>query len=75
VRYTEGSRQFGRELDKTPSVNVNGSGKISVVVEGPPRTKAGAEGDGLFKKTEVTRQVQMEPASSGPAVAANGGEE
>jgi hypothetical protein len=62
------SYDSGRELDKTPSVNVNGSGKISVEVKAPAGTKAGAEGEGLFKKTEVTRQVQMEPASGGPAV-------
>jgi hypothetical protein len=69
-------RTAGRELDKTPSVNVNGSGKISVEVKAPAGTKAGANGDGLFKKTEITRQVQMEPAASGPpAIAANGGED
>jgi hypothetical protein len=26
-----------------------------------------AEGEGLFKKTEISRNTQMEPASSGPA--------
>jgi uncharacterized protein (TIGR02594 family) len=69
------SYESGRELDKTPSVNVNGSGKISVEVKAPAGTKAGANGDGLFKKTEISRQVQMESAASGPPAAANGGEE
>jgi hypothetical protein len=66
----------GRELDRTPSVNVNGSGKISVDVKGlTSGSKVSASGEGLFKKTEVSRQTQMEPAKSGPSVAANAGEE
>lgn len=60
----------GRELDKTPSVNVNGSGKISVEVKAPAGAKTSAEGDGLFKKTEISRQVQMEPAAGGPSAGA-----
>jgi hypothetical protein len=48
------------------TVNVNGTGKISVDVRAPRGTKVEAEAGGLFKKTEIQRNVQMEPASQGP---------
>jgi hypothetical protein len=34
----------------------------------PRGVSASAEGDGLFKQTEINRQVQMEPAREGPSV-------
>jgi hypothetical protein len=46
---------------------VEGTGKLSVHVNAPRGTKVGAEGRGIFKKTEVTRQTQMEPAASSMA--------
>jgi hypothetical protein len=57
-------------LDRASSqrVDVNGTGKISVDVRAPPMTKVAAEGDGLFKKTEVARQTQMQLAQEGPSV-------
>jgi hypothetical protein len=63
-------------LDRTPldrsaarDVNVNGTGKISVDFKNMPKGVRGdAEGEGLFKKTEVARQTAMEPAKDGPNV-------
>lgn len=50
-------------------VAVNGTGKISVDFQNMPRGVTGkAEGDGLFRRTEITRQVQMEPAVAGPSL-------
>ena len=51
------------------AVRVRGEGKISVDVKAPRGTKVKAEGGGLFKKTEVTRQSQKEPAREGPSAA------
>jgi hypothetical protein len=51
------------------SVNVNGTGKISVdFTKVPRRVRTTAEGDGLFKTTEITRQTQMKAAEEGPNV-------
>jgi hypothetical protein len=47
-------------------VKVEGTGKLTADINAPPGTKVNVEGDGLFKKTEVNRQTQMEPASVGP---------
>lgn len=57
-----------RALDRAAArdVNVNGSGKISVDVRAPAGTRVGAQGQGLFKTTEITRQTQMMPAEYGP---------
>jgi hypothetical protein len=52
----------------TQRVDVNGTGKISVDVKAPNGTKVAATGGGLFKKTEVARQTQMQPAQEGPNV-------
>jgi hypothetical protein len=54
-------------LDNQMAQKVEGTGKLSVHVNAPRGTKVGAEGGGLFKKTEVTRQTQMEPAASSMA--------
>jgi hypothetical protein len=45
---------------------VNGKGMISVDVNAPKGTRVTAEGEGLFKKTEINRQTQMEPAAQEP---------
>jgi hypothetical protein len=48
-------------------VDVNGKGKIDVDFKNMPRgVIATAEDEGLFKKTEINRQTQMEPAAVGP---------
>jgi hypothetical protein len=48
---------------------VTGNGKISVDLKNMPRgVRTTAEGEGLFKTTEITRQTQMEPAREGPSV-------
>ena len=49
-------------------VKVEGSGKLTVDVNAPKGTRVSAEGEGLFNKTEINRQTQMTPASSGPEV-------
>jgi hypothetical protein len=56
----------GRELDKAQSVNVNGTGKLSVDVRAPAGTGVSATGKGLFKEVEMNRQTTMSKASSGP---------
>lgn len=60
-----------RALDRAAArdVNVNGSGKISVDVRAPAGTKVNAQGQGLFKTTEINRQTQMLPAEYGPVAA------
>jgi hypothetical protein len=62
----------GAAMDRVANreVNVNGTGKISVDVRAPNGTNVQAQGEGLFRKTEISRQVQMEPAMSGPALPA-----
>ncbi|KYK50055.1 hypothetical protein A1D31_22345 [Bradyrhizobium liaoningense] len=48
------------------STKVEGTGKISVNVNAPKGTNVGAEGGGLFKKVEISRQTQMSEAPRGP---------
>lgn len=51
------ARTSGRELDSaTPTVN--GNGKLSVDVDAPRGVAVKAEGEGLFNKTETTRQLE-----------------
>lgn len=56
------------QLDRTQAAatKVEGTGKISVDVNAPKGTNVGAEGGGLFKKVEISRQTQMSPAKRGP---------
>ena len=51
--------------DCSRDVNVNGTGSISVDVRAPQGTNVKADSGGLFRKTEISRQVQMEPAEFG----------
>jgi hypothetical protein len=45
------------------------SGRFNVCGPNVPRgVRTSAEGDGLFKKTEITRQTQMQPAEEGLSV-------
>ena len=62
-----------QEIDRTQSAStkVEGTGKLTVDVNAPKGTRVAAEGGGLFKKTEVSRQTQMEPAKSGPSPGAD----
>jgi len=57
-----------QQLDaaQAAATKVEGTGKITVDVNAPKGTNVGAEGGGLFKKTEINRQTQMEPAARGP---------
>ena len=60
-----GKAQANRAVaDNQMTHQVNGTGKISVDVKAPANTRVAAAGGGLFKKTEITRQTQMEPAKS-----------
>jgi len=43
---------------------VEGTGKITVDVNAPKGTSVSAQGGGIFKKTEVNRQTQMEGAKT-----------
>jgi hypothetical protein len=62
-------RDMGNEVRHT----VHGTGKITVDVNAPKGTAVGAAGGGLFKATEINRNVQMEPAKAGPAADLGGG--
>jgi hypothetical protein len=55
---------FDREAKQ--SVNVRGDGTLKVDVNAPKGTSVKANGNGLFKKTEVTRRIQMQEADQGP---------
>jgi len=57
-----------RQLDQSTVAEhkVTGTGKISVDVNAPKGTNVGAEGGGLFKKVEISRQTQMSEAPRGP---------
>jgi hypothetical protein len=50
-------------MDRSLSHTVTGTGKISVDVNAPKGTNVKASGGGLFKKTEVKRQTQMDTAA------------
>ena len=63
MKITSAIRSARAGMDQTPAVAVNASGKLDVNVNAPPGTNVKAGGDGLFKNTEVTRQVQMTPAA------------
>jgi hypothetical protein len=43
---------------------VTGTGQLDVNVNAPKGTVVGAKGGGLFKRVQVSRQTQMEPAAS-----------
>jgi hypothetical protein len=77
TRDTSVDRSALAATDKTFTARVDGRGQINVDVKAPPGTKATANGEGLFKKTVMTRQTQNEPADSGPRepVSAGAGEE
>jgi hypothetical protein len=66
--FNAGGYDFRRanraQIDNGMAQRVEGTGKITVDVNAPKGTRVGAEGGGLFKKTEVQRNTQMEPAAS-----------
>lgn len=61
------SGNWRSQLDKGQSnemtSKVEGTGKLTVDVNAPKGTKVGAEGGGLFKQIEISRNVQMGKAS------------
>lgn len=60
--WAEVDRSMGREITS----RVEGSGKIDVDVRAPQGTKVSARGGGIFKRTSINRQAQMQPAQEGP---------
>jgi hypothetical protein len=52
------------------TVKVEGSGTLTANINAPPGTDVNVGGKGLFKKTEVNRQVQMTPAKPGAGFSA-----
>jgi hypothetical protein len=58
------STAIGKALNREFTNKVEGSGRISVDVSAPRGTKFTAEGGGIFKQTEVSRSIQMEPAAT-----------
>jgi hypothetical protein len=67
---TAGSRAaiaaLDADMDRSVTQKVEGTGKLTVDVNAPAGTKVDASGEGLFKKVETNRQVQMAPAAEGP---------
>jgi hypothetical protein len=54
-----------RERDATRhQVDINGNANVNVKVDAPRGTRATAKSDGVFKRTRVERQIQMEKAAS-----------
>jgi hypothetical protein len=51
------------------TVKVEGSGKLTANINAPPGTDVTLQGGGLFKKTEMARQVQMAPARPAAGIA------
>jgi GH24 family phage-related lysozyme (muramidase) len=51
-------------MDRSMSHKVEGTGKIDVNVNAPKGTSVNAEGKGLFKEVNVSRQTQMDKSSS-----------
>jgi hypothetical protein len=68
LTITNAIRQQQRE-QMNAAINpqqLTATGKLDVHVRAPPSTKVDASGDGLFKRVDMRRSVQMAPASSGP---------
>ncbi len=59
-------REIDRSMGREVTSRVEGRGQIDVNVKAPRGTRVNASGHGLFKRVAMNRQVQMEPASSGP---------
>jgi hypothetical protein len=51
-------------VPRRATVNVTGNGKLDFT-NVPKGVRTTAESSGLFKKTEINRQTQMEPAAQG----------
>jgi hypothetical protein len=49
------------------NVKVEGTGKLTADIRAPRGTRVGLSGGGLFRRTELNRQTQMERAAQGPA--------
>ena len=47
-------------------VKVEGSGKLTTDIKAPRGTKVGLSGSGLFRRTEMSRQTQIELAADEP---------
>jgi hypothetical protein len=58
-------------LNAAAATKVEGTGSLDVTVNGPPGTKVDASGGGIFKQTNVVRNIQMAPAASGPTQSTN----
>jgi hypothetical protein len=73
ARPGHSGHEFGEAIDWTKAPRVSGcalmrgatgSKACAAIHRTAPRgTRVSAEGEGLFKQTEVTRNTQMEPAS------------
>lgn len=60
------SMVFDKALSNELTSRVEGTGKITVDVNGHPGTKVSAEAGGLFKDVEINRSIQMTDAPTGP---------
>jgi hypothetical protein len=71
--WTKGWRESARaaiDRDTVQTAKVEGTGKLDVNVNAPAGTSVRAQGGGIFKKTNMTRQTQMAKADTVPAEAA-----
>ena len=65
----------GQPLDKsigaeiTSTADIRGNANVNINVKGQV-AGVDASADGVFKKTEITRAPQMEPAATGPTASA-----
>jgi hypothetical protein len=60
-------------IDATQKQMVEGRGQIDVKVHAPAGTTVDASSSGIFQKTNIERNVQMQPANSGPQDVVGGG--
>jgi hypothetical protein len=59
-------RELDRAMGREITSKVEGSGHISVDVKAPRGTHVTARGGGIFKRSSINRQTQMEKSHSGP---------
>lgn len=59
-------RELDRAMGREITSRVEGTGQIDVNVRAPRGTSVTAKSGGIFKRSAVNRQTQMEPARSGP---------
>lgn len=65
VEPTPDRREVDSAMGREITSRVEGAGQIDVNVKAPKGTNVGAKSSGIFKRVQMNRQSQMEPAASG----------